>query len=244
MIALEIDSNGLVVPAAKKVFSEAQLILIAGPTCSGKSTLARTLALELNGLILSGDNWALPEHEIIAKLGYLDLEHPDAYDLADLICCVQSLLEHGYCTVPIFDFSADCVLTRVDLCATANKVIVVEFIHALSQPILTALFKFKPVTIFVDANICLRLLRRIERDIRLRGKTLERSLMECSRIHQSMLGYEAYEGVAQYVVNNNGTDTEWESLIRNFRSCSLVDITSSSARQMLTILEDCILIHA
>src|SRR2546421_4917914 len=161
-ISLQADVDGLPTRAACSLISNARLVLIGGPTCSGKTTLGRALADNLGGLFISGDDWALPEHEIAEALGYLDLESTYAYDLPNLVTCVRSLLETGRCWAPRFDFKADRVLPRVEISLNNRAALILEFIHALSPTFLTSLKTFRPLTIFVNTEPCLCLLRRVD----------------------------------------------------------------------------------
>lgn len=238
-VVLQTDHTGILTAQSLECLSSSQLILIGGGTCSGKTKLASTLGVSLNGLVINGDNWALPEDLIRANLGHLDLESPAAYDLAGLAHCIESLLNKRTCSAPRYDFRTDSVLSSVTLGMGNKKVIIVEFIHALSRAILDPLLVFRPATVFVSSDPCLCLLRRIDRDVRFRGKTLERALVDLTRIYEQPFINATYTGFAQYLVRSEGTKTEWLYLIQSFRSHGTIQI-SDYATEVLILANRCV----
>ena len=84
-ILLTTSSADSLLHSGQELLSKCRFILIGGQTSAEKNSLAHAWATELNAVVISGDNWALPEHALLARIGRMDLESPAAYDLADLV---------------------------------------------------------------------------------------------------------------------------------------------------------------
>ena len=144
---------------------------IAGGTGSGKTTLAHALAerfpRELT--IISQDSYYRAHHDMgpneRTKLNY---DHPDAFE-DELLCKQLEELKAGHAIEePIYDFAAH---DRTDRTRTVSPspVIVVEGILAFWSKELRDLLDIK---VFVDTDADVRILRRIQRDVEERGRSL------------------------------------------------------------------------
>src|SRR5215831_9992923 len=109
--------------------THADILLISGPTCSGKTTLSRKLETEFGASVLHGDDWALSERDIFSRTGGLDFECPEAYDVAALRAALVKILTSGSCECPVFDFAADAIVDYREI-ARGSGPIVVEFLHS------------------------------------------------------------------------------------------------------------------
>ena len=148
------------------------VIGIAGGTGSGKTTLMKRL-LELFGrdiTVLSHDNYYhrrddMPFEER-CKVNY---DEPAALE-TDLMAIHLDALRHGQAIdCPVYDFSQhnrSDQTTRIE----PKPVIIVEGILIFENKPLRDLMDIK---IFVDTDADIRLCRRIRRDVRERGRTLE-----------------------------------------------------------------------
>ena len=85
---------------------------------------------------------------------------------------LRELIKGKSIKVPIYDFNVSNRTNRYNLIAP-RTVVIIEGILLFSDPILRNLFDIK---VYVDAPADIRLGRRIERDIKERGRTLEHSL--------------------------------------------------------------------
>jgi uridine kinase len=149
------------------------IIGIAGGTGSGKTTLATRLRdlVGANRLVmLQQDSYyrdiaTLPESLRAAS----NFDHPDCIDFPLLIAHLTALRSGQSVAVPHYDFAThQRRLTTTE--QAPHPVILVEGILIFSQPEIRALFDLK---VFVDTDDDIRLLRRIRRDTRERGRTLE-----------------------------------------------------------------------
>ncbi|MBQ6748941.1 MAG: hypothetical protein IJR09_05845 [Paludibacteraceae bacterium] len=171
--------------------AETRVVLIAGPSSSGKTSTSHRLCLELlaherQPVALSLDNWYVdgsltPRDEN----GQKDYESVYAIDLAQLESDLKALIAGKEIALPTFNFTEEKREYLGDtLRLEENAIMVIEGIHALN-PILTehidAACKFKvyaapmsPVSLDGETWIPTyvhRLLRRMSRDLRTRGKS-------------------------------------------------------------------------
>ena len=149
------------------------LIGIAGGSGSGKTTFAKKLLEQVNGLvsILHMDSYylpKLPEHLKNSK-GKLNFDHPEAFDW-DLLREHLSLLKDGYfIDVPVYDFKTSSRTDKTQKVASA-KVVIIEGIFSLFDQKIREMLNVK-VFLHVDADI--RFTRRLDRDVKERGRSLD-----------------------------------------------------------------------
>ena len=131
--------------AAEKVrFSGTKIVMLTGPSASGKTTSAHKLAEELErqgtpARVVSLDNFfrgaqyypRLPD-------GTLDYENPDTLDLPLIRQCLKELNETGKTVLPVYDFSQEARSSETEEIDLKGGVCIVEGIHALN-PELTSL---------------------------------------------------------------------------------------------------------
>ncbi|MDO4543175.1 MAG: AAA family ATPase [Clostridia bacterium] len=148
-------------------------ILIAGASCSGKTTLARKLANELEAyepLLLCQDNWFcdLPNIPRAAN-GYLNLECAEAFCLEELRTAVLQLMQGKDILLPQYDVAAN---RRSGLQTVASRpVVILEGLHTI---LLFHRMLQNRHSIFVNTpkQVCCE--RRVLRDTRLFGIDAER----------------------------------------------------------------------
>jgi len=149
------------------------IIGIAGGTGSGKSTVAKALERELgadNVALISQDSYYVDNShlpmEVRSRQNY---DHPDAFEDKLLLEHLHQLRQGRSVNVPVYDFSQH-LRTKETQLLIPKPVIIVEGILILANPELRELFDIK---IFVDTDADTRVSRRIIRDIKERGRTLE-----------------------------------------------------------------------
>ena len=149
------------------------LIGIAGGTGSGKTTLADKLVESFGRdevSILRHDNYYKRHDDIPfeerAKLNY---DHPDAFD-TDLLCLHILELKAGKSIeMPVYDYAMHNRSDKTILVHPA-PVIVLEGILLFVEKDLCDLMDIK---VFVDTDADVRILRRILRDVKERGRSLD-----------------------------------------------------------------------
>ena len=145
---------------------------IAGGTGSGKTTITKRIMKEFGGnvSVLYHDNYYKRHDELsYAERTKLNYDHPNAFDTDLLVQHLEALRRGESVECPVYDYT---VHNRSDKTIRVKpaKVIVVEGILIFADP---ELCKRMDVKIFVDTDADVRILRRIVRDTRDRGRDLE-----------------------------------------------------------------------
>ncbi len=165
-----------------------RIILLSGPSSSGKTTSVAKLAIQLrvNGLrptVINMDNFFVPREQTPRdERGDYDFESIDAIDREALCRVVMGLLHGEEVMMPKFDFEAGRATSGTPLRLEPEQPIIIEGIHGLNSRLLDTIpdgMKFKiyvsPLThLNIDdhnriASSDVRLIRRIVRDAKYRG---------------------------------------------------------------------------
>ncbi len=171
--------------------AEVQVVLLAGPSSSGKTSTSYKLCLELlaqgkQPVALSLDNWFLEQDRLVPDVhGKKDYESVHALDLVQLEHDLSGLIAGEEVAMPTFNFiSGKREYNGETLRLKEDTILVIEGIHALN-PILSENIsperKYKiyaaPMShVTLDGERWVptyvnRLLRRMSRDLRTRGKS-------------------------------------------------------------------------
>ena len=149
------------------------IIGIAGGTGSGKTyTVNRLLNSYSKNFIINIEQDSY--YKDLSNIDYKDrtkknFDHPDSIDI-DLFHKNIKQLSAGFdITVPIYDFLNHIRVNSYKVVSKA-KIIIVEGIFALYYP---QLRKFYDIKIFIEAPEKVRFERRINRDIKERGRTVQ-----------------------------------------------------------------------
>jgi uridine kinase len=148
------------------------LIGIAGGTASGKTLVAQRLFEDLGSKkvrILKLDSYYCDlSHIPLEERPKRNFDHPDAFEMGLLREHLKVLLEGGAVRVPVYDFKRH-VRMKKTLPAGGEQIFILEGILVLVDPFLRQLMDIR---VFIDADADVRILRRIRRDLRSRGRTL------------------------------------------------------------------------
>ena len=152
--------------------SKVMVIGIAGGTGSGKTTITRKL-IECFGpdvSVIHHDNYYKAHHNLPyeerAKLNY---DHPNAFDTDLLVRDLRQLKKGKSIACPVYDYT---IHDRTDktLVIRPTRVIIVEGILIYES---RELCREMDIKLYVDTDADVRILRRIVRDVRDRGRSLE-----------------------------------------------------------------------
>jgi uridine kinase len=149
------------------------VIGIAGGSGSGKSTVARKLAdalREASVVFLDMDAYYRNlTHLSFEERRLVNWDHPDAFDLDLLAEQLTTLASGRSIEKPVYDFVTH---TRREACELVEPadVIVIDGILLFAEARIRDLCDVK---VFVDADADVRVLRRIRRDMRDRGRPVE-----------------------------------------------------------------------
>ena len=174
----------------------ARIVLISGPSSSGKTTFSKRLSVQLmtNGLhpvALSLDDYFVDrEHTPLDEEGNYDFESLYAVDLPFFNAQLNSLLKGEEVQLTKFDFTTGKrLLTERKLRINEQTVLIIEGIHALNPELTRHIADADKYKVYVSAltSIMLdkhnyipttdnRLLRRILRDYKYRGYSAEETI--------------------------------------------------------------------
>ena len=149
------------------------VIGIAGGSGSGKSTVARRVADSLGRasvVFLDMDAYYRNHtHLSLEERRRVNWDHPDAFDL-DLLAEQLDTLASGHAIrKPVYDFVTHTRREECEIIEPAD-VIVIDGILLFAEARVRDLCDVK---VFVDADADIRVLRRIRRDMKHRGRPLE-----------------------------------------------------------------------
>jgi len=148
------------------------LIGIAGGTGAGKTTIATEIvdAVDVEMVLLSLDNYYRDRSELSPEeRAELNFDHPDAIDWDRLVEDVRRLSENEPVTVPQYNLETH-AREAEGIRVEPEPIVIIEGILALyDDRILDRL----DLSIYVQTDPDVRVLRRIERDIEERDRTLE-----------------------------------------------------------------------
>ena len=168
---------------------EVKLILIAGPSSSGKTTFAKKLSIQLqvlgrNPFPISADDYFLPrEYTPLDADGNFDFENLRAIDVELMNADLLRLMRGEEVFLPRYNFHTGTRITNQTTRALPDRsVIILEGIHGLNDKLTPAIPREQKYKIYVSALTQLnlddhnristtenRLLRRIVRDSQFRG---------------------------------------------------------------------------
>ena len=159
------------------------LVGIAGPSCAGKSYLSAHLARHLGAAILNLDSYYSDlQHIGLEQRAQINFDHPEALDSGLLIDHVRQLSRGDAIEKPVYDFKIHARTGETERLAP-REFMIVEGLFALYWEDIRALQQTK---VFVDLGEDICLARRVERDMRERGRTRESVLEQFSTTVQPM----------------------------------------------------------
>ncbi len=155
-----------------------RLIGIAGPSCAGKSELARWLSAQMGAPVLNLDHYYIDlAHLPLEVRAQTDFDEAHSVDHDAIVEHARTLAGGQAIHAPHYDFSTHTRAPGDDVIVPGPWVIL-EGLFTLYWPELRELLTVK---LFVEApnQVCLD--RRIERDVRERGRTRESVIVQYAR---------------------------------------------------------------
>ncbi len=216
--------NNQLLYLAKNIYEEKELIkmvLIAGPSSSGKTTTSRKLALYFKGFglnpkVISVDDYFKERLETPKKEnGKYDFESLAALDLDLFNDHMAKLLSGEEITMPTFDFVTGTKSFNKKLKLEKDDIIIIEGLHCLNEELTSSVAKENKFKIYISPLTQLnidnhnrvsssdtRLLRRIARDHRTRGYSVAETIESWNEVR---IGEEIYvfpfQDEADYIIN-------------------------------------------
>ncbi len=184
---------------ANRIYSERgvkRVVMIAGPSSSGKTSSSLRIALQcrvlgLNPKVIELDNYFVDrEHTPKDEDGNYDFESLHAMDLDLLNGHLNALIDGKEIDLPTFDFKSGSRIYKGDKMRLGDKdILIMEGIHALNPEMTSSVDDSRILRVYVSALTSLnidennnmstsdnRLLRRMVRDNRVRGITPEETI--------------------------------------------------------------------
>lgn len=209
---------------ADRILSEKEpvrVVLISGPSATGKTTAAQKLRAELGvcgreAAIVSVDDFFLGAGSQPRNPdGTYDMDTIGVVDTAFAARSIADLLTHGEADFPVFDFSSQRRSGEVRHLSVSGGLVVIEGTHALNPILTKGLPKAGVFRVFAgaDARFCvdgktllapeeLRLARRMVRDEQFRGWPAEKTFAQWPNIQRSSGIYiEPYAGTAAFFLD-------------------------------------------
>ena len=187
------------------------IIGIAGGTGSGKSTFTNRLkeAFKDDVAVIYHDNYYKRQDDVpFEDRKKVNYDHPDSLE-TDLMLQHLELLKSGHAIdCPVYDYSQD---DRSDgvLHIEPKKIILAEGILLLSEPRSRNMIDIK---IYVEADADERILRRIVRDVKERGRDLDNIVEQYLTTVKPMhyLYVEPTRALADIVINSGMNDVAFD----------------------------------
>lgn len=154
------------------------IIGVAGGTGSGKTTVVREIIRTLGpnqvAVIHHDSYYRDAGHLPLADRADINYDHPDSLETELLVEHLHTLRAGGMVDVPVYDFTTHSRSTEVQR-ADVRKVIIVDGLLVLWDRHLREIMDIK---VYVDTDADVRFIRRLSRDIRERGRTVESVILQ------------------------------------------------------------------
>ena len=181
-----------------------RIILIAGPSSSGKTSFARRLCIQLrvsglNPLYLGTDDYFVDRKDMVPdENGELDFEALDAVDITLFGTQMNGLLKGDTVDIPEFDFiDGKKIFGKRIVSIEPDQPIVIEGIHALNPKLTEGIAEDEKYRIYISPLTQLnidrhhrvpttdaRMLRRMVRDHRTRGREAAQTIREWASVRR------------------------------------------------------------
>lgn len=187
------------------------IIGIAGGTGSGKSTFTNRLKAEFGDQVsvVYHDNYYRQQDDIpFEERKKVNYDHPDALE-TDLLVEHLKMLKAGQAIdCPVYDYSQHNRSDRT-IHIEPTKIILVEGILLLADPRVRDLIDIK---VFVEADADERILRRIVRDVKERGRDLDNIVQQYLTTVKPMhyLYVEPTKARADIIINSGMNDVAFD----------------------------------
>lgn len=185
-----------------------RVVLIAGPSSSGKTTTARRLSVQMlasgiHPFPLELDNFFVDREDTpIDEFGKYDFEHIDAIDRPRLNDALKKCINGEEVQFPKYDFKTGTSVAGDIVKLNQGQIVIVEGIHGLNPDLLTEIPDEQIFRIYLSALTQLnldhhnrvsttdtRLLRRIVRDSRTRGYTPQQTIQRWDSVRRGEKKY-------------------------------------------------------
>ena len=149
------------------------VIGVAGGSGSGKTTVVRRIVDSLGPeqvTLLDHDRYYRDRNDLrLEERAALNYDHPDALETDLMVAHVRALKAGAAVDVPQYDFTRHARLAEIET-FQPRRALIVEGILVFTDAALRDLMDIK---VFVDTDSDTRFIRRLQRDVAQRGRTME-----------------------------------------------------------------------
>ena len=157
------------------------MIGVAGPSCAGKIEVAVRLSAVLGASVVALDAYYRDlAHLPLSERARANFDIPDSLDEQLLLDQLRVLSQGGEVGIPVYDFTRHVRTESVER-LQAGEFVIIEGLFTFYWEELRRLLDVK-VFVAADDAICLN--RRLERDIRERGRSRESVAAVLARVEQ------------------------------------------------------------
>lgn len=225
-----------------------KIIMIAGPSSSGKTTSAHMIKTRLRNMgydsaIISLDDFFLGTDQVpIDKNGKKNFDSINSIDVKKIRQCISELITEGVSQIPIYDFSKmspkkECREMKV----SKDSIVIIEGIHALNPILIPDIDPEYIVKIYVDVKqgidgyngqvlsaVDVRFIRRIIRDFKHRATSVDRTIdMWKSVCENANLYINPYKRMSNFTIN---TIHPYELCLFTVEGCAFLNDTKLENR--------------
>lgn len=188
----------------RAAFPKVRLVLIAGPSSSGKTSFCNRLAIELRSqglkpITLSMDNYFLNNADLPpAEDGQPDFEAVSAVDVELFNRQLLQMINGEPVEMPVFDFKAGRRSDRtIPVQLGEEHILLVEGIHGLNDELTRDIPAENKLKIYISCMTALNMddltpistsdnreIRRLVRDVRFRGISAEKTLLTWQKVRR------------------------------------------------------------
>ena len=201
-----------------------KLIIVAGPSSSGKTTTTAKLSHQLNeagletvALNLDHYFFDLEDHPK-DEFGDYDFETPEALDIQLINRHLEQLIDGKTIKMPYYDFGKGKRFLDVqEKAILSNQVLVIDTLHGLYEPMTQSVANDSKVKVYIETIAQLkdnnnrfvrwtdiRLLRRMVRDSASRGYDMRQTIGHWHYVRRSELKHIIpFQGDTDYIVNGS-----------------------------------------
>ena len=150
------------------------LILVAGGTASGKTTVVDEIK-KINTLedmsVIYMDNYYRKRDDLtLEERKTINYDHPDSFDIELLKNDLKKLMNNKAIDTPVYDFTVHNRDPYKNIHIEPKKLIILEGIMSMYDKDIRDLADIK---IYVESEADIRFIRRLKRDIKERGRSMD-----------------------------------------------------------------------
>ncbi|MEG2511234.1 MAG: nucleoside kinase [Bacilli bacterium] len=198
------DKLSIIASNIYKIKSNIKLVLIGGPSSSGKTTTSKKLALYLkskglNPFIISTDDYFLNRDETkIDEDGKRNYEAIDSIDLKLFNKHLKALLNNKEVTIPTYNFlTGEKEYKNKPVNLKERDLIIIEGLHTMNEELTKSIPRNKKYKIYASpftplaidkhnhiSSVDIRLIRRLVRDNSHRGYSADQTLTQWPKVRE------------------------------------------------------------